>query len=374
MYKIKIFIGLPSLFILWSGLSLLGCENAEKDKKKEAPTSPSLDIIQLKKGILKTEIDLPGELISYQKVDLYAKENSFVKNVLVDIGSEVVKGQLLAQLEAPELLADLNSAKARMKAQEALSISSRFTYSKLLETSKTPGTISPNDLQEALAKKNSDSAQYISAQSNLRAVTDQLSYLSIKAPFNGIISSRNINPGAYVGPSGKGSDSPLFTLEEQGKLRLVISVPEDKVPGIRKGGLVHFEVRSIPGKIFTAKLIRLAGSLSNTLRSERLEMDIDNASKSLLPGMTAMVKLENPALDSTNIVPASSVMETSHGPLVILLDEQNRVKYVPVKRGGETSNLVEIFGNLKPGDHLVRVANEEIRQGTVVKSFTLANY
>jgi len=357
-----------TLLLIW------GCGGSEKEIKTSPVSTPKLDLIEIKKGLMNQEILLPGELISYEKVEIYAKENSFVKKVLVDIGSEVKKGQLLAELEAPELLAELNSAKAKMKAQEAISISSRFTYNKILETSRTPGTISPNDLQEALAKKNSDSAQYLSAKSTLKSITDRLSYLEIRAPFDGIISSRNINPGAYVGPSGKGSDSPLFGLEEQKKLRLVISVPEDNAVNIRKGGLVHFEIRSLPGKVFSAQLKRLGGSLSNSLHSERLEMDIDNPSKILLPGMTAMVKLSNPSPDSSLVVPSSSVMETSHGIFVILCSSDNKIQYVPVKRGNENKGLVEIFGPLKPGDHIAKMANEEIRQGSTIKNSNLVPY
>lgn len=361
-------------FIILLGIYFTNCGNGSSGTKQKDPVVPNLDLIQVKKGLLYQEMDLPGELISYQKVDLYAKENAFVKTVLVDLGSEVSKGKLLAHLEAPELLGELNSAQARMKAQEALSISSRFTYYKLLETSKTPGTISPNDLQEAFARKNSDSSQYISAKANLKSIMDRLNYLEIRAPFDGIISNRNINPGAYVGPSGKGSDSPLFTLEEQKKLRLVISVTEDNASNIRKGGNVIFEVRSLPGKVFHAKLVRMGGSLTNYLRSERLEMDIDNSSKLLIPGMTAMVKLKNPSLDSNLVVPSSSVMETSHGIFVIRLNPNNQVEYIPVKMGIENKGFVEIFGDLKVGDRIAQTANEEIRQGSFIKNFNLVAY
>lgn len=372
--RIRKIFSMPGPVFYYSLLTILffwACGEKPGTKTESNPPIPRLDFVQVKKGILPNSMDLPGELISYQRVELYAKENSFVKQVLADVGTEVKSGQVLAKLEAPELLSDLSASQAKMKSQEALWISSRFTYSKLLETSRTPGTISPNDLQEALSKRNSDSSQYISSKASLKAIQDRLSYLTIKAPFSGRISLRNINPGAYVGPAGKGSDTPLFILEDYKKLRLVISVPEDNTPNLKTGTEANFEVRSIPGKIFTARLIRMSGSLSNALRSERLEMDIDNSDGKLLPGMTASVHFSTSTQDSTLLVPISSVMETSHGTFVIKLNPENKVEYVPVKRGNEGKGQIVVFGKLEKGDKIALKANEEIRAGSILKDINL---
>jgi RND family efflux transporter MFP subunit len=203
-----------------------GASGEKAEDKEPEKQLASVETFVLEKEMLSTELNLPGELISYQQVDLYARETSFVKKVYVDVGTEVREGQLLASLDAPELTSRLAGAESRWKSQEALYTASKANYDRLLETSKTPGTISQNDLDQALARMNSDKATLEASKALYREVADARNYLEIRAPFSGVISSRNINPGAYVGPSGKGSELPLFTLQEQRRLRLVVSVPE----------------------------------------------------------------------------------------------------------------------------------------------------
>jgi len=176
---------------------------------------PAVELVSAEKGILTSSLTMPGELISFQQVDLYARETSFVKRVLVDVGSQVKKGEILATLEAPEIASRLTGAKSRWQSSKAIYIASKAGYERLKETSKTPGTISRNDLDQALSKMNSDSSQLEAAKSSYREVQNTLDYLTIRAPFRGVISARNINAGAYVGPSGRGSEQPLFTLQNK---------------------------------------------------------------------------------------------------------------------------------------------------------------
>src|SRR5207244_2282795 len=177
---------------------------------------------------------------------LYAKENSFVKKLYVDIGSEVTTGQLLITMEAPELGSQLAGALSNVKSREAIYMASKANYDRLYETNQTPGTVSPNDLEQAAARKNSDLAQWEASKAAYKQVQETQSYLQIRAPFNGVITARNVNPGAYVGPSGKGSEVPLFTLQEQKKLRLVISVPEAYTGYLNNKNEVSFTVKALP--------------------------------------------------------------------------------------------------------------------------------
>jgi len=233
---------------------VMGCGAEKKEEVKKVV--PKVETFELQKDRLATELNLPGELISFQQVDLYARETSFVKKVYVDVGTEVKEGQLLVSLDAPELTSRLAGAESRWKSQEALYTASKANYERLLETSKTPGTISQNDLDQALARMNSDLAQLEAAKALYREVGDARNYLEIRAPFSGVISSRNVNPGAYVGPSGKGSELPLFTLQEQKKLRLVVSVPEAFTSFFKQGDEVDFKVKARSEEVFKASIKR----------------------------------------------------------------------------------------------------------------------
>jgi RND family efflux transporter MFP subunit len=342
-------------------------EDKKKDSGKTTVVSPApAETVSLTKGRLSTALYTPGELIAYQQVDLYAKENSFVKKLYVDVGSEVREGQLLATLEAPELATQLASAMSRVKSQEAIYIASKANYERLVETSKTPGTISQNDIDQADARQKSDLAQLDAAKSAYSQVAETLKYLEIKAPFNGVISARNVNPGAYVGPSGKGSEFPLFTLQEQRHLRLVVSVPEAYTGYLNDQDEVKFTVKALPNEVFHGKIKRLAGALDNRLRAERIEMDVVNNDKKLLPGMVAEVNVPLPARDSTFIVPASAIVNSTERVFVIRVVD-GKAQWVDVKQGRSDKGKTEIYGDLHEGDTIVKVASEERRDGSPVK-------
>ncbi len=343
----------------------------DKTTQTQEPAAPvAIEVFLLQKGSLSTSYKIPGELTAFQQVDLYAKVSSFVKKLYADVGTEVKTGQLLAKMEAPEMNAQLSGAASRLHAQEAIYTASKANYDRLLETSKTPGTISPNDLDQAAAKKNADFAQLAAANSAYKEIADTKGYLEIRAPFNGIITARNVNTGAIVGPAGKGSELPMFTLQEQKKLRLIISVPEAVTRYLNKQSKVSFTVKGLPNEKFSASVSRMAGALDLKLRSERVEMDITNTDKRLLPGMVAEVIFPAAASDSTFIIPKSAFVNSTEKIFVIKISH-GKVAWVPVKSGREADDKLEIYGELQTGDSLVTTASEEIRNGSAVKNIVL---
>jgi membrane fusion protein (multidrug efflux system) len=353
-----------SLLVLAVAAESCGNSNAKEDKDKaETVAAPALDAFTLNKGSLTSSIQIPGELLAYQQVDLYAKVSSFVKKLNVDVGSEVTQGQLLAVMEAPEINSQLAGADSRIKSQEAIYLSSKATYDRLLETSKTPGTVSQNDLDVAFARQKSDMAQLDAARAAKKEVGDTRNYLEIRAPFNGIITARNVSAGAYVGPAGKGSDMPMFTLQEQKKLRLVVSVPQAYTSYMNGKSVVNFNIKSMPGQQFSAKVSRLAGALDTRLRSQRTEMDVLNDDKKLMPGMVAEVSIP---LDNSNtkafVIPASAVLNSTEGVFVIKVQDKKTV-WVPITTGKIDDDKAEVFGDLKEGDVLIKKASEEVRNG-----------
>jgi membrane fusion protein (multidrug efflux system) len=368
MNKAVEFIKIGSIAMILVSLGSSCGSSEPKAEITNAPAKavvPSHEVIALKKDKISTSFRSPGELIAFQQVDLYAKEVSFVKKLFVDVGSKVKTGQLLATMEAPEINTRLAAAESRVKSQEAVYQASKSNYDRLYETSKTPGTISPNDLEQAAARKNSDVAQLEAARSLLKEVTITRSYLEIRAPFSGVITTRNINPGAYVGPSGKGSEFPLFTIQQQDRLRLVVSVPEAYTGYLRNLDEVNFTVRAMPNEKFKAKIARLAGALDTRLRSERVEMDVTNTGRNLLPGMIAEVDIPMPARDSSFVVARTAIVNSQEKVFVIRV-RNDKAEWVAVTRGRELNGQMEIFGDLLPGDLVVKQANEEIRNGSAI--------
>ena len=368
----KIKITQPLALLVFAAV-MGACQSESKpaEARAEKPEQPPTEVVVAEKGKLSSSVKIPGELTAYHEVDIYAKENSFVKKVYVDVGAEVKEGQLLASLDAPEITSRLLEAQARLKGQEAIYTAAKASYDRLYETSKTPGTISPNDLDQAVARKSAELAQLQALRSAYNVVAQTRNYLEIRAPFSGVISNRNIAAGAYVGPSGKGSDLPLFVLQQQSKLRLVISVPEAFTGLIKAQNEVAFTVKSMPNQKFTAKITRLSGSLDARLRSERIEMDVPNPGKRLLPGTYAEVNLPLPSSDSSFIVPKTAVVTSTEKVFVIRVTG-NKAEWVDIKKGREAEGRTEIYSDsLRPGDQLVRVGSDEIRNGSDIKKVKL---
>ncbi len=339
----------------------------KENKEAGAAAPPALEAFTLQKGQLSSSIKIPGELQAFQRVDLYAKVSSFVKKLYVDVGSEVKAGQLLVTMEAPEINSQLSGAESRLKSQEAIYLSSKATYDRLLETSKTPGTVSQNDLDIAFAKQKSDLAQLDAARASYREVGDNRNYLEIRAPFSGVISRRNVSAGAYVGPAGAGSSLPIFTLQEQKKLRLIVSVPEAYTSYLANNSEVDFSVKSFPSQTFNAKVTRLSGALDERLRAQSIEMDVANDDKKLLPGMVAEVSIPlSSGGENTFVVPSKAVLNSTQGVYIIKVIN-NKAIWVPVKTGRMVDGKVEVFGELALNDVVIRTASEEIRDSSDVK-------
>ncbi|WP_306565935.1 efflux RND transporter periplasmic adaptor subunit [Flavobacterium lindanitolerans] len=355
-----------ALLLLLAVLNSCGPSEKAEAAPVEETAPAAIETFQISKEKLSTELRIPAELTGFQQVDIYAKVSSFVKELKVDIGSQVKKGQLLMVLEAPEISSQLAASESRLRSQEAVYMASNSTYKRILETSKVEGTISKNDLEQSEARKNSDYAQLQAAKASYKEIQNIQGYLQIRAPFDGVVAARNVNLGAYVGPAGKGSELPLFTLQEQSKLRLSVYVPEMYTGYLKNGDEISFTVKSMPGQILKAKVSRMSGALDSRLRSERVEMDVINTTKKLLPGMVAEVLLPLKAQDSNYVIPKTALVTSSEGTFVLEVVD-NKTFRKQVQKGREVEDRVEIFGDIPENAQLVKVASEEIKDGTPVK-------
>lgn len=314
----------------------------------------------LQQDTLSTTVLLPAELSGYRRVDLHAKVAGYVRSLHVDIGSRVQQGQLLATLEAPEIHARMAAALSRMKSQEAVHTASQSTYDRLLETSKVEGTISPNDLDQALARKNADQARLEASQADYHEVANMSGYLEIRAPFSGTITGRNVNEGAYVGGS---NNTPMLTLQETGRLRLTVAVPEAYTAYLGIGDELSFTVNAREGETFSGKVGRMSGALDSRLRAEQVEADVDNQGGELMPGMIGQVRLSVASGPTAFVVPRSAVMTTSEGDFVIKV-AGGKALWTAVRTGLGSADRIQVFSaELHANDALVLHAGEGIREG-----------
>lgn len=353
------------LMVACASIAFYSCSNSKANDKASNAIQEveKTEVFAVKKSEVSAQVSLPAELTGYRQVDIFAKVTGYIKTLNVDIGSKVKAGQLIVVLEAPEINSRLSVAESHLKSQEAIYLASDATYNRILETSKVAGTISANDLEQALAKRNADLAQVEAARANHREISNMRNYLEIRAPFDGIITNRNVNVGAFVGGS---NNQPLITIQQISTLRLSTSIPEQYTGYLKIGDSLTFKVNSIKGKEFYGKVSRMSGALDSRLRSERMEMDIENTHGNLLPGMIGQVNLVMQSRTQTLVVPKTAVMNTSEGVFVIKV-VAGKAAWLPVETGLESEDSVEIFsGDLHENDALILKANEGIRDGRSV--------
>lgn len=330
------------------------------EKKAETammmPGMNNKETVVIEKSNPVVPLQLPGELRADQRTELVAKVNSYVTDLRVDIGDPVKKGQVLLVLEAPEIQAQVSHAQAKWKAQEALYISTKSTYDRTLKANETAGAIAPDYLEQVTAKMLADKAQLAATRSAYEEMKNIDEYLVIRAPFDGVITDRQVDKGAYVGPMTK---LPLLIVEDVHRLRLNLSIAESNTPYIKEGDTVKFKVRTLPQKEFSGVITRKAGSLDLKLRAEQIQADINNKEQLLKPNMIADVTLQLKREEPSFFVPKSAVVESNLG--VYVIEVRAGVAYhVKVAKGRVMPMMVEVFGDLTPGMHLLKMATEEI--------------
>jgi RND family efflux transporter MFP subunit len=324
---------------------------------------------------LQKTVTIPGDLTPYQGVNLSARVSGFVESVTVDRGSWVKRGQPVATISAPELRAQRAEAEAKLqavRAQEAEAqarmVVAQSTYERLKAASATPGVVAGNDLEIAgrgleaarahvTALKSSGGA----AEAAVKAVSEMEGYLELTAPFEGVITERNVHPGSLVGPS----TGALLRIEQVARLRLTVPVPEAYVGAIARGTQVEFRVSAFPAQTFQGVIARPAHSLDMKTRSMLVELDVNNPKQMLAPGMFAEVQWPVSRAQASLFVPRTAVVRTSERQFVVRV-RNGVAEWVDVRRGELNGDVIEVFGNLREGDIVVRRGNDEIRPGTKI--------
>jgi multidrug efflux system membrane fusion protein len=314
------------------------------------------------------ELALPGTIEASQQASLYARTNGYVKKWLVDIGDHVTTGQLLAELDTPEVDQQLAQARAAV-AQADAGLKIAQSAAQRWDTMAAARAVSQEDADEKDAARNEAQANFIAAQANLARLTDLENFKEIRAPFPGRITYRNIDVGSLVTAGVGAPNSELFRLAQTDPLRVYVDVPEASSPAIKPGVEANLQVNSYPGRIFHGEVVRDAGALSDTSRTLHTEIRVANPDGALLPGAFAEVRLQ--LLDSAPsvLIPVSALIVNASGTSVALLEDrygQDVVHYTPVLVGRDFGTEVEILNHVNQGDRLVTNPPADLNEGATV--------
>jgi len=404
-------IGISAVMMLSCGIDAGVAQKQGGNRRQGASTAdpgPEVLVARVVFRQLSQSVRLPAELSAYQDVSIYPKLQGFVERIPVDRGSTVKRGELLVQLSAPELASrraeaeaaaraaaaqrleaasKLESTRAQKLEAEARLAADEATYQRLKSAAATPGVVAGNDLEIARRTADADRARVQSWEENEKAARAQIqalqesekaaadaahtsrdieTYLRITAPFDGVITERNVHEGSLAGPANGPASPPMLRIQQISTLRLVVSVPEFEVAGIVPGNKIDFTVPAFPGETFSGITRRIAHALDTRSRTMPVELDVTNASGRLSPGMYAEVAWPLKRPDSTLFVPLTSIASTTERIFVNRIRD-NVVDWIDVKRGGTMANLVEVFGDLAPGDLVAVRGTDELRTGTRVR-------
>ncbi len=366
------------IFVVAATLSLTSCsstDSAQARNNEAKPEQPTLEVTKVIAQPLESTVRLPGELQPYEAVAMLPKVTGFVKWIGVDRGSHVKAGEVICRLEAPEVNSQraeadskLESARSQLAAVEAKLAADQSTYERLQAASRTPGVVAGNDLLAAQKTVEADQSQVKAAKANadaaqqaLTASSDIEQYLRITAPFDGVVTERNVHPGALVTPN---QTVPLLRIETLKHLRMVIPVPENEIADVGDGAKVEFTVPAFPRQVFSGKVTRVSHAVDPKTRTMPIELDVSNPDGRLTPGSFAEVRWPLKR-SSALLVPSTSIATNLERTFVVRIRD-GKTEWVDVKRGMTADKLVEVLGDLKAGDTIAVRGSDEVPAGSAV--------
>jgi RND family efflux transporter MFP subunit len=349
--------------------------SAELAKYTDKTSAPPVTLTQpvLQKNA--REVVLPGNIQAFTLAPIYARTTGYVKVWYHDIGAPVRKGELLAVIETPELDQELATAKADLATAKSNSGIAKVTadrYSDLIGRN----AVSQQDTDNAVQASEARNTQVASAQANVQRLEELVSFERVVAPFDGVITARNIDIGQLITTTGStttagagtvSGNKEIFDISAVRTLRVFINVPQIYSPDAKKGTIAKLTLPQYPGRTFEGKLVRSSDSVDPTTRTLLAEVDVDNRSGELLPGSYTEVHLNVSSDAPALIVPVSALILEPDGLRVATVDENHHVHMAHVTPGRDYGTTVEILAGLKPGQSIIGNPPDSLTDGEEVR-------
>ena len=325
------------------------------------------------------DLPLPGSMEAILETGIWARTNGYLKARYVDIGDRVARGQLLAEIETPEVdqqlqqaIATMNQDKANVAKFEADLALARTTLQRYLAAG--PGTVSKQQIDERSSAL-TDAERVVDAgkatvaadEANVRRLVELLSFQRVYAPFDGIITMRNVDPGSLISAGSTSGTTELFRLAQVNVLRIFVNVPQSYAPDIRVGGKAEVSVRELPGRVFEGAVTRTAGAIDATSRTLLTEVQVPNPDGLLLAGSYATVEFKLTRPEPPLLVPSSALLIDASGVRVALVDGDHTLRYRPVQIGRDYGSEVEVLSGVDTTDVVATGLPPNIAEGSRVE-------
>lgn len=323
---------------------------------------PAVTVISPKPGQPASGLSLPAEIKPRFEASIYARANGYLKRRLVDIGASVKAGELLAEIDTPELDQELERARAQLAQAEAALGFSKITATRWAELLKT-ASVSEQDNAEKQADLKLKTGAAESARAEVRRLEELKSFTRITAPFAGTITARNIDMGDLI-VAGAGKE--LFHLAQTNKLRVFVQVPQSMARSIQTGQTAGMAIPELPGRTFTPKVVRTAGVMASDSRTLLVELELDNPKGDVLAGGYAQVRFTGAKKEAVLTLPSNTILFRPEGPQVGIVRPDGKVELSTVKLGRDFGQTIEIVSGVSPKDHVIINPSDSLATGAVV--------
>ncbi|AHG91806.1 efflux transporter, RND family, MFP subunit [Gemmatirosa kalamazoonensis] len=328
--------------------------------------APLVSVVTVKRASASGELLLPGTVQAMREAALYARSSGYVRRFHADIGSRVRAGQLLAEIETPELDQELAQARAslgQVRAAHALARTSLDRWRAMVKDSAA----TRQELDEKEAGFEAASANLAAGEANVRRLQEMQSFGRVVAPFAGTVTARNVEVGQLVSPAQGGGARPLFVLAQADTGRVMINVPEAAAAQLHPGSDAEIVVQSLGGARFTGRVVRTSGAVEAATRTMLAEVDVPNPNAALLPGMYAQVRLAVRNVTPGVLLPANALVSGPNGPQVALL-RGGRVHFTKVELGRDFGTEIEVLSGLDEGATVVVNPSDAVAEGIAVRA------
>jgi RND family efflux transporter MFP subunit len=354
-----------AFIVIW-GISSRKQANAQLAQETQDLAIPSVSVVHPKPGAPQQEIVLPGDMQPFTDAPIFARTSGYLKSWSVDMGAKVKAGQLLAEIDSPEVDQQLQQARADLATAEANLRLAEITAARYQDLLKTD-SVAQQDVDNAKGNFEARKTTVESARSNVKRLEDLQAFEKVYAPFDGVITARNTDIGALIDPGSSGGTSrELFHIAAISRLRVYVNVPQIDSPEIRPGLRADLVLTEFPGRRFEGIVVRSSGAIDNNTRTLLTEVDVDNSSGLLKPGGYVEVHLKLPSAVNTFTLPVNTTIFKSAG-LQVATVTHGKIVLLPITPGRDFGTEIEVVAGLKGDETVVLNPPDSLTNGAAVR-------
>jgi RND family efflux transporter MFP subunit len=367
--RAKLLIGAVLLVLITAGAVTFINKNAESNalaKETEAVSIPTVAVVQPQSESANDELVLPGNLQAFEESPIFARTNGYLLRWYKDMGSKIQKGELLAAIDTPEVDQELSQARAsreQIKAALGLAKISADRWANLRKTD----SVSQQEADQQASGYQQALANLAAADANVRRLEELESFKNVYAPFSGVLTRRNVDPGALINSGAQAAGKELFDVARVDPLRVYVSVPQAYAPNIKVGMKANVTLQEFPGQKFLGTVARTADAIDPATRTLNTEVDVPNKDGKLLPGSFGQVHFATGTSVPRITIPVNAMLFRAEGPRVAVVDKDSTVHLRPISIGRDFGATLEILGGLEVSDQIIINPSDSLDEGQKVR-------